>query len=136
MQIQNQRAEYEATVQTARDDLLKHINSSDALKDELAASKLKNENAERDMVLRETLAATNTTEVLRLSEQQLYNQWVAESKKLENEYATETERRKVEAAEAVRIAISTKMPLRPSCYVPTMRNRRSRWIGNMQSNND
>ena len=31
MQIQNQRAEYEATVQTARNDLLKHINSSDSL---------------------------------------------------------------------------------------------------------
>ena len=32
---------------------------------------------------------------------------MAESKKLENEYAKETERRKVEAAEAIRIAIST-----------------------------
>ena len=94
---------------------------------ELAASKLKNENADGDMVLRETLAATNATEVLRLSEQQLYNQWVAESKKLENEYAIETERRKVDAAEAIRIAISN---------VPTMRNQRSRWTGNMQSNND
>ena len=106
-QIQNQRAEYEATVQSARNDLLQHINSNDTLKGELAASKLRNENAERDMVLRETLVATNATEVLRLSEQQVYNQYMNESKKLEADYAKETERRKVDAAEAIRIAIST-----------------------------
>ena len=71
--MQNQRAEYEATVQATRDELLKHVNSNDTLKGELAASKLRSEQAERDMVLLETLVAKNATEALKHSEQQVYS---------------------------------------------------------------
>ena len=75
--MQNQRASYEAIVQATRDELLEHVNNNDTFKGELAASKLRREQAERDMVLREFLVAKNATEALKHSEQQFYSHYIS-----------------------------------------------------------
>ena len=63
-------------------DLLQHISGNDTLEGELTASKLRNEHAEHDMALRETLVATEAAVALKQSELQVYNQYLNEMKVL------------------------------------------------------
>ena len=86
---------------------MKHTNGNDTLKGELAATRLRNEQAEHDMALRETLVAKEATEAPKQSELQVYNQYISEMKTLEAKFAEENERKRVETAEAVRLAIGT-----------------------------
>ena len=51
--------------------------------------------------------AKNATDALKQSELQVYSQYLSEVKELENEFAKDNERKRLETAEAVRLAVST-----------------------------